>query len=176
MKRMLLGTLTALLTFVLLSTQTSCTKDELKEIIKTDTLYIPTTDTLYRDSIRIDTLIKTDTLYRDTITIEGLWTGSQVNTNGDGQAFSFSIMKDGTASYENVVLGVYQLCVGSWRITDGKWICNTTCIYGAPVYVGAQQTFTADYDAATGKMTNGTYVTTTPGIQDSGTFVLTEVR
>jgi len=116
--------------------------------------------------------IRADTVFKCTPTIQGLWTGYVQNASS-GQNFSFDIMPDGTASYQDSVAGVRQLNVGTWKLTNGTWTCNITCVYG--YYVGAKQTFTATYNATTGTLTNGTYVTTSPG-SDSGTFTLTKVN
>ena len=123
-----------------------------------------------------ETITKTDTVYHCTPTIQGLWTGATKNTAGAGQAWSLSIRVDGTASYENTVNGTRQLAVGTWKLINGVWTCSTTCVYGIAANVGVAQTFTANYDATTGALTNGAYVTTTSGLQDSGTFTLTEVN
>lgn len=152
MKKIVFGSLSALvLTIVLFTSQSSCTKETVKEVTKTDTVY------------------------KCTPTIQGLWTGTQQNTAGAGQAWTMSIRMDSTASYENTLNGTRQLCVGTWKLTNGTWTCTTTCVYGVPAYIGATQTFTATYNATTGTLTNGTYVTTSPS-PDSGTFTLTEVN
>ena len=156
MKKIVFGSFSVFaLTVFFFTSQTSCTKDT-------------------------DTVTKTDTVYRCTPTIQGLWTGSWFNTNQNAsaaqtQTFSWSIRPDGTASYENIISGVQQLCIGTWTITNGTWKCNTTCVYGPSVNVGTKQTFTAAYDATTGKLTNGAFVNTSPN-SDTGTFTLTEVN
>ena len=151
MKKIVFGSLSVFaLAVVFFTSQTSCKKET-------------------------DTITKTDTVYRCTPTVQGLWTGVTLNTKGAGQAWSVSIRTDGTASYEDSVYGVRQLSVGTWKLTNGTWTFNATCIYGYAPYVGATQTFTATYNATTGTLTNGTYVTTTPS-PDSGTFTLTEVN
>lgn len=153
MKKIVLGSLSLLmLTIILFTSQTGCKKET------------------------ITTVTKVDTVYRCTPTIQGLWTGDQINTSSAGQAFNWSIRADGTASYENTVFGIRQLCVGTWTLTNETWTCNVTCVYGVTAYVGAKQTYTAKYNAITGALTNGTYQTTTPGLEDSGTFTLTEVN
>lgn len=107
-----------------------------------------------------------------TKSIQGLWIGNQQNATS-GQAFSWSIRTDGTASYENIISGTRQLCVGTWTLVNSTFTANTTCIYGVAGNVGATQTFTAQYDSSTGLMSNGTWTTITP-VSDSGTFTLTE--
>ncbi|MDF2187908.1 hypothetical protein [Paraflavitalea sp. CAU 1676] len=150
MKKIVLGSFSALLlTLILFTTQTSCKKDT-------------------------DPITKTDTLFKCTPTIQGLWLGAQQNASS-GQDWSWSIRPDGTASYENVIAGTRQLCVGTWKLANGTWTCTTTCVYGLAANIGAVQTFTATYNATTGVLTNGTYVTTSPKA-DSGTFTLTEVN
>lgn len=104
--------------------------------------------------------------------IQGLWIGNHQNATS-GQPFSWSIRTDGTASYEDIISGTRQLCVGTWALVNGTFTANTTCIYGVAAFVGATQTFTAHYDVSTGLMSNGTWTTNTP-FQDSGTFSLTE--
>ena len=152
MKKIIAGSFSLLvLTIILFTSQTSCKKETI-------------------------TNTKTDTVYRCTPTIQGLWTGISLNSASAGQAWSWSIRPDGTASYENTISGTRQLAVGTWTLTNGTWTCNTTGIYGVPAYVGVKQTFTANYNATTGALTNGTYVTTTSGQQDAGTFTLTEVN
>jgi len=156
MKKIVFGSFSVLaLTVFLFTSQTSCKKET-------------------------ETITKSDTVYRCTPTIQGLWTGSWITSTQNAssaqtQTFSWSIRPDGTASYENTVSGVQQLCVGTWAVTNGTWKCNTTCVYGAPGNAGTKQTFTATYDATTGKLTNGTFVNTSPST-DSGTFTLTEVN
>jgi hypothetical protein len=153
MKKIVLSSLSLLvLTFILFTSQTGCKKETI-----------------------IDNT-KVDTVYKCTPTIQGLWTGNQLNTSGDGQAFSWSIRPDGTASYENTISGIRHLCTGTWTLTNGTLTCYTTCVYGLDRFIGAEQTFTANYNATTGALTNGTYVTTTPSLQDTGTFTLTEVN
>lgn len=154
MNKILFGSFSVLaLTVFLFTSQTSCTKET-------------------------ETVTKTDTVYRCTPTIQGLWTGTWTSSGqsaSSSQSFSWSIRPDGTASYENIVSGVQQLCVGTWTLTNGTWKCNTTCVYGAPGNAGTKQTFTATYDATTGKLTSGTFVNTSPS-SDTGTFTLTEVN
>ena len=163
MKKIILGSFSLLVLSFVFFTSPGCKKDTLTDI-KIDTI------------TRIDTIIRIDTLYQCAQTMQGLWTGDQINPSGDGQAFSWSIRADGTASYENIVFGTRQLCVGTWTITNGTWTCNVTCIYGASGFVGAKQTYTANYNVTTGVLTNGTYSTATSGAPDTGTFNLTEVK
>lgn len=157
MKKIVFGSFSVLvLTVCLFTSQTSCTK-ETETVIKTDTI------------------TKRDTVYRCTQTIQGTWTGTWTSSAPNGpsaQPFNWSIRPDGTASYENIVGGIHQLCVGTWTLINGTWKCNTTSLYGPSVNVGTKQTFTATYDATTGKL-NGTFVNASPS-SDSGTFTLTE--
>jgi hypothetical protein len=154
MKKIVFGSFSVLaLTVCLFTSQTSCTKET-------------------------ETVTKTDTVYRCTPTIQGLWAGTWTSSAPNGpsaQPFNWSIRPDGTASYENTVSGVQQLCVGTWTLTNGTWKCNTTCVYGPSGNVGTKQTFTATYDATTGKLANGTFVNISPS-SDSGTFTITEVN
>lgn len=153
MKKILLGSFPLLvLAIILFTSQSSCTKETVNNVTKTDTVNLCTP------------------------TIQGLWIGASQNSASAGQAWSWSIRPDGTASYENTISGTRQLAVGTWTLTNGTWTCNTTSVYGVAAYVGVKQTFTAKYNATTGALTNGTYVTTTPGQQDAGTFTLTEVN
>lgn len=161
MKKIIFGSLSVFtLTVFLLASQTSC-KKETETVTKTDTI------------------TKKDTVYIAP-TIQGLWAGSWLNTGqsasaAQNQTFNWSIRPDGTASYENVVSGVNQLCVGTWTLTNGTWKCTTTCLYGASGNPGTKQTFTATYNAVTGKLSNGTFVNASPST-DTGTFTLTEVN
>ncbi|SFE97832.1 hypothetical protein SAMN05518672_113123 [Chitinophaga sp. CF118] len=153
MKKIVLGSFSLLvLTFILFISQTGCKKETFTNITKVDTVY------------------------KCTPTIQGLWTGMQLNSASAGQTWSCSIRADGTASYENTIFGIRQLSTGTWTLTNETWTCNMTCVYGVEKFIGAAQTFTATYNATTGTLTNGTYVTTTPGLEDSGTFTLTEVN
>jgi hypothetical protein len=106
--------------------------------------------------------------------LPGLWEGFQQNAVS-GQAFICNFRTNGTASYENVVGGVRQLCVGSWTLVNGTLTLNTICVYGRSEFVGAEQTFSAQYNNTTGVLTGGTWVTTSP-FNDSGSFTLTEVE
>jgi hypothetical protein len=152
MKKLVFGSFSVLaLSIVLFTSQTSCKKET------------------------VNSITKTDTVYKCTPTIQGLWTGATQNTSGAGQAWTWSIKADGTATYENTINGTLQFCVGTWTLTNGTWTCNTTCVYGVSTFVGATQTFTATYNATTGTFTNGTYATTSKST-DSGTFTLTEVN
>ncbi|CAN5859174.1 hypothetical protein BH11BAC4_BH11BAC4_25950 [soil metagenome] len=78
-------------------------------------------------------------------------------------------------SYENVISGTNQLCVGTWTLSNTALFFTTVCVYGLPQNVGVSQTFTATYNLTTGILTNGTWVNNTSGT-DSGTFTLTEVH
>jgi hypothetical protein len=119
--------------------------------------------------------VTTDSTSQCKHTVEGFWTGTTVNTAGDGQAWSVSIKPDGTASYENTIHNTGQLAVGTWTLKNDTLTVNTVLLYGYSVFLGAAQTFTAKYDSTTGILTNGTYVTLAPGT-DAGTFTLTEVN
>jgi len=149
MKKILLASLTlSALTFILSVSQTGCKKSD---------------------------TVTTDSTSQCTHTIVGLWTGSSVNAAGSGQDWSVSIRPDGTASYENTVQNKHQLAVGTWTLKNDTLTFSTVALYGLSIFIGAEQTFTAKYDSTTGTLTNGTYVTTSPGT-DSGTFTLAEVN
>ncbi|WPQ64253.1 hypothetical protein SIO70_05165 [Chitinophaga sancti] len=107
--------------------------------------------------------------------IQGLWTGSSVNAAGSGQAWSVSLRPDGTASYENTIYDTRQLAVGTWTLKNDTLTFSTVAVYGYSIFQGTEQTWTAKYNATTGTLTNGTYVTTYPAA-DSGTFTLTVVQ
>lgn len=149
MKKVLFASITlSALAFISLISQTGCTKSD------------PVT---------------TDSTSQCKHTIVGLWTGSSVNTAGNGQPWSVVIRPDGTVSYENTVYNTHQLAIGTWALKHDTLIFKTKCIYGYSIFVGAEQTWTAKYDTTTGTLSKGTYVQTTAGT-DSGSFTLTEVN
>ncbi len=83
------------MTFLLINTQTSCKKE--------------TTNTI------------TDTVNVCTPSINGLWTGMQQNATS-GQPFNLAIMPGGSMTYDNVISGTYQFCVGTWTLNNSIFI------------------------------------------------------
>ena len=140
----------------LISTQSGCTKETIKNT--TDTVVVKTTDTV---------------LYCAP-SIKGLWTGTAQNTSS-GQAFTMSIKADGTATYENVISGKQQLCVGTWTLVNSVFTCNVVCVYGLSANVGISQKYTANFNSTTGVLSSGQWMNTS-GATDSGTFTLTKVN
>lgn len=112
-----------------------------------------------------------------TSSIQGLWTGTQQNATSPASAFTMSIKPDGTATYENILLGIQQFCSGTWTLSGTTFTCNTTCIYGLSYNVGVKQTFTAVFNSSTGSLTSGQWINTyPPSAPNSGTFSLTKVN
>lgn len=110
-------------------------------------------------------------------TVTGLWTGTQKTATSAATSFTMSIKADGTATYENILLGVQQFCAGTWTLSGTTLTCNTTCIYGLPNNVGVKQTFTATYNPSDGTLSNGQWENTyPPSAAITGTFSLTEVN
>jgi hypothetical protein len=109
--------------------------------------------------------------------VQGLWTGTQTNASAQTSAFTMSIKADGTATYENILLGTQQFCAGTWTLNGTAFTCNTTCIYGLASNVGVKQTFTAVFNPTTGTLSSGQWVNTFPlSSATSGTFSLTKVN
>jgi hypothetical protein len=156
MKKVILGfAFLFTISFALISTQSGCKKETIRN---TDTVFVKTTDTV---------------LYC-TPGIKGLWTGTAQNTSG-GQAFTMSVKADGTATYENVISGKQQLCVGTWTLVNAVFTCNVVCIYGTSANVGVAQKYTANFNSVTGVLSSGQWMNTS-GVTDSGTFTLTKVN
>jgi hypothetical protein len=112
-----------------------------------------------------------------TSVVHGLWTGTQTNASNETSTFTMSIKPDGTATYENVLLGTQQFCAGTWTLNGTEFTCNTTCIYGLPYNVGVKQTFTAVLNSGAGSLSQGQWVNTYPRIYaTAGSFTLTKVK
>jgi hypothetical protein len=144
------------LAIALISTQSGCTKETIKNT--TDTVVVKHTDTV---------------LYC-TPSVKGLWTGAQQSASS-GQAFTVSIKADGTMTYENIISGTRQFCAGTWTLTNSILTFNTVCIYGVSANVGVAQSFTANFNSSTGLLSSGQW-TNTSGPTNSGTFTLTKVN
>lgn len=107
--------------------------------------------------------------------LQGLWTGASTDDAGNGQAWNVVFRPDSTISYENTVYNTPQLAIGNWTLKNDTLTFSTTAIYGYSIFLGAKQTWTANYNKTTGTLTNGTYVTTYPAA-DTGKFTLTVVQ
>lgn len=145
----------------------------MKRIIVSTTLLFSTlllTLTVFIGSCKKDSPV---TIY----SIKGLWTGTQQNATTAATVFTMSIKSDGTATYENILLGTQQFCAGTWSLNGTTFTCNTTCIYGLPGNVGVKQTFTATFNSNNGTLSSGQWVNTyPPSSANSGTFSLTKVN
>lgn len=112
-----------------------------------------------------------------TYSVQGLWTGTQQTASTTPTQFNMSIKADGTATYENVLLGTQQFCAGTWALNGTAFTCNTTCIYGLSYNVGVKQTFTAVFNSTTGTLSSGQWINTYPtSVVGSGTFSLMKVK
>ena len=140
-----------LFSFILiLSIQTSCTKE------------------------RIIERTEKDTVYKCSTTIHGLWIGSQFSSVSSlGQPFNVSIKPDGKMTYENIVSGTQQFSVGTWTLVGTAFEGNIECIYG--YFVGVKQKLTATFNPTTGTLISGKWENTFPlSNTDKGTFTLTK--
>ena len=126
---------------------------------------------------QITSCSKDDTAQPTTHSVQGLWSGTLQHASAPSSQFTMSIKGDGTATYENIILGTQQFCSGTWTLSGTTFTCNTVCIYGLPGNVGVKQTFTAEFNTNSNTLGSGQWVNTFPAsTANSGTFTLNTVN
>ena len=121
---------------------------------------------------------KSDPNLSESHSIHGLWIGTYT-TNGQttntDTYFSFIIKPGGSLLVDARFLNQQEFAVGTWTLSGKTLSCAFTYVYAPTGHVGTAQSATSTWDNAD-KLTEGTWVNTSPSNGVTGTFTLTKVN